>query len=79
MYVDPTFRNIWVGRALFQSLLRAAIETEYKKVRLDSSKFMETAHSLCRSVGLKDIPAYEEIEIPEGFRQYLLFMELDLS
>lgn len=79
MYADPSFRNIWVGRSLFQSLLRAAIETEYKKVRLDSPKFMETAHSLCRSVGLKDIPAYEEIEIPEGFRQYLLFMELDLS
>lgn len=79
MYVDPTFRNIWVGRALFQSLLRAAIETEYKKVRLDSPKFMETAHSLCRSVGFKVIPDYEEVEIPKGFRQYLLFMELDLS
>jgi hypothetical protein len=40
---------------------------------------MENAHSFYRSVGFKDIPAYEEVEIPEGFRQYLLLMKLDLS
>jgi hypothetical protein len=40
---------------------------------------MEAAHSLYRSFGFKDISAYPEVEIPEEFRQYLLFMELDLS
>lgn len=79
IYVDPSFKNVGAGRALLQSLPRAAIETEYKKVRLDSPKFMENAHSFYRSVGFKDIPAYEEVEIPEGFRQYLLLMKLDLS
>jgi len=78
MYVDPSFRNIGAGRAILQSLLMAAKETGYKKVRLDSPKFMEAAHSLYRSFGFKDIPVYDEVEIPEEFRQYLLFMELDL-
>jgi GNAT superfamily N-acetyltransferase len=79
MYVDPSFRKIGAGRAILQALLTAAKEAGYKKVKLDSPKFMEAAHSLYRSFGFKDIPAYEEVEIPEEFRQYLLFMEIDLS
>ncbi|MCA0447959.1 MAG: GNAT family N-acetyltransferase [Bacteroidetes bacterium] len=79
MYVDPSFRKIGAGRAILHSLLSAAKESGYKKVRLDSPKFMEAAHSLYRSFGFKDISAYPEVEIPEAFRQYLLFMELDLT
>ena len=79
MYVDPSFRNIGAGRAILQSLLTAAKETGYTKVRLDSPKFMEAAHSLYRSIGFADIPVYDEVEIPEKFRQYLLFMEIDLA
>lgn len=79
MYVDPSFRKNGAGRAILQSLLKAAKETGYKKVRLDSPKFMEAAHSLYRSFGFKDIQVYPEVEIPEAFRHYLLFMELDLS
>ncbi|MBC7846663.1 MAG: GNAT family N-acetyltransferase [Flavobacterium sp.] len=79
MYVDPSFRKIGAGRAILQSLLNAAKEAGYKKVRLDSPKFMEAAHSLYRSFGFGDIAVYEEVEIPEEFRQYLLFMEIDLS
>lgn len=78
MYVDPSFRKIGAGRAILQSLLNAANEAGYKKVRLDSPKFMEAAHSLYQSFGFKEIPVYEEVEIPEAFRQYLLFMEMDL-
>jgi GNAT superfamily N-acetyltransferase len=79
MYVDPSFRKIGAGRAILESLLNAAKETGYKNVRLDSPKFMEAAHALYRSFGFKDISAYDEVEIPEEFRQYLLFMELVLS
>ena len=78
MYVDPSFRQIRAGRAILQSLLNAAKKLGYKKVRLDSPKFMEAAHSLYRSVGFKEIPVYDEVEIPEAFRQYLLFMEIDV-
>lgn len=79
MYVNPSFRKIGAGRAILQSLIHAAQETGYIKVRLDSPKFMEAAHSLYRSLGFKDIPVYPEVEIPEEFRQYLLFMELTLN
>ena len=79
MYVDPSFRNIGAGRAILQALLEAAKATGYQKVRLDSPKFMVAAHALYRSAGFHDIPFYPEVEIPESFRQYLLFMEVDLS
>lgn len=79
MYVDPTFRGAGAGKAILQSLINAAKEAGYKKLRLDSVKFMEAAHALYRNFGFKDISAYDEVEIPEEFRQYLLFMELDLS
>ena len=79
MYVEPSFRKIGAGRAILQSLLDAAKETGYKKVRLDSPKFMKAAHSLYRSFGFNDISVYDEVEIPEEFRQYLLFMEIELS
>lgn len=78
MYVDPSFRKIGAGRAILQFLLDAAKETGYKKVRLDSPKFMKAAHSLYRSFGFEPIPAYPEVEIPDEFRQYLLFMEIEL-
>jgi GNAT superfamily N-acetyltransferase len=79
MYVDPSHRKVGAGRAILGSLLDAAKTAGYKKVRLDSPKFMEAAHALYRSFGFKDIPYYAEVEIPEQFRQYLLFMELDLA
>ena len=78
MYVDPSFRNIGAGKAILRALLNAAKEAGYKKVRLDSPKFMETAHALYRSFGFAAIPVYDEVEIPEEFRQYLVFMEIDL-
>ncbi|MEP6594623.1 MAG: GNAT family N-acetyltransferase [Ginsengibacter sp.] len=79
IYVNPAFRRIGAGRGILESLLKAAKGAGYKKVRLDSLKFMEAAHSLYRSFGFKDILAYEESEIPESFRQYLMFMELDIA
>jgi GNAT superfamily N-acetyltransferase len=78
MFVDPTFRRIGAGRAILEALIAEAKKAGYKKIRLDSPKFMEAAHELYRSFGFKDIPVYPEVEIPEEFRQYLLFMELDL-
>ncbi|MES2429393.1 MAG: hypothetical protein V4556_00570 [Bacteroidota bacterium] len=68
-----------VQGAILQSLINAAKEAGYITIRLDSPKFMEAPHSLYRSVGFKDIPVYDEVEIPEEFRKYLLFMELDLE
>ncbi|GAB2557321.1 GNAT family N-acetyltransferase [Spirosoma areae] len=79
MFVDPTSRRIGAGRAILKELLVEAKKVGYKKVRLDSPKFMEAAHSLYRSFGFRDIDAYPEMEIPVEFKDYLLFMELDLT
>jgi GNAT superfamily N-acetyltransferase len=79
MFVDPTFRGIGAGRAILGGLLIEAKKAGYTKVRLDSLKFMEAAHSLYRSFGFRDIEAYPEMEIPAEFKDYLLFMELDLA
>ena len=78
MFVDLNFRRVGAGRALLEGLLAEAWKAGYKKVRLDSPKFMEAAHALYRSVGFRDIAAYPEMEIPAEFKDYLLFMELDL-
>lgn len=79
MYVDPNFRNIGAGRGILQALINAAKEAGYKAIRLDSIQFMEAAHALYRSMGFTEIPAYPEVEIPEEFRQYLIFMELEIE
>jgi len=79
MYVDPAFRGVGAGRAILERILVEARKVGYKKVRLDSPKFMNEAHSLYRSFGFNEIEAYPEMEIPAAFKDYLLFMELDLS
>lgn len=79
MFVDPTFRRIGAGHAILAGLLKEAKKVGYKKVRLDSPKFMEAAHALYRSFGFRDIEAYPEMEIPAEFKDYLVFMELDLT
>ena len=79
MFVDPAFRRIGAGRAILKGLLVESEKAGYKKVRLDSPKFMEAAHSLYRSFGFRDIEPYPEMEIPTEFKDYLLFMELDLT
>jgi GNAT superfamily N-acetyltransferase len=78
MFVDPSSRKFGTGRAILQYLLHAAKEARYRAVRLDSIKFMEAAHSLYRSFGFRDIPAYPEMEIPAEFKEYMVFMELEL-
>ena len=78
MFVDPSFRKLGIGKAILQSVINAAKEAGHKKLRLNTPKFMETAHSLYLGFGFKPISAYSEVEITEDYREYLLFMELDL-
>ncbi|NJN05525.1 MAG: GNAT family N-acetyltransferase [Rhodobacteraceae bacterium] len=78
MYVDPSLRRLGAGRAILDHLLTAARNAGYTKVRLDSADFLAAAHALYRSVGFKDIEPYPESELPEQFRQYLVFMERDM-
>lgn len=79
MFADPSVRRDGAGRAIVERLILDAKKNGYKKIRLDSPTFMGAAHSLYRSFGFKDIDVYPEMEIPAAFKDYLLFMELDLE
>lgn len=78
MYVRPEARNRGLGRALLNQLLEEAGQIGYERVRLDSARFMTSAHELYRSAGFHEIEAYEGSEIPKEFQKNWIFMELEL-
>ena len=75
MYVREEFRGTGIGRTLLDKLIEAAKESGYPRVRLDSARFMSTAHSLYHSSGFREIEPYPESEIPEEFQPNWIFME----
>jgi len=78
MYVRPDYRGKKIGRNLLNQLIQDAKEIGYSKILLDSAQFMREAHSLYRSVGFKDVELYPETEMSEDFREYMVYMELEL-
>jgi GNAT superfamily N-acetyltransferase len=78
MYVRPEFRGKGIGRQLVDNLIAEARAIGYPRMRLDSTRFMVEAHSLYRSAGFKEIEEYPESEIPEEYRAYWVFMEMNL-
>jgi GNAT superfamily N-acetyltransferase len=78
MYVRPQARKRGLGRALLNQLLEEARQIGYKRVRLDSARFMTEAHQLYRSSGFLEVEAYEGSEIPKEFQNHWIFMERDL-
>ncbi len=79
MYVRPEFRGKGIGRALITDILNEAQLIGYEKLRLDSTRFMITAHHLYKSFGFFEIAPYKESEIPEDIHQYWVFMECPLG
>jgi GNAT superfamily N-acetyltransferase len=79
MFVRPAQRGAGVGGALLDHLIREAKASGYQRIRLDSAKFMETAHALYRSRGFADIDSYPESEIPDELKSYWIFMERELD
>jgi len=75
MFVRPEFRGKAIGHALLQNILDEARNSGYARIRLDSARFMITAHAMYRSAGFHDIDAYPESEIPESFQAHWVFME----
>jgi GNAT superfamily N-acetyltransferase len=78
MYIRPGYRGQGLGRALLDALLAEARGIGYRKVRLDSTRFMQAAHALYRSAGFQETEPYAESEIPPEFRQHWVFMEKPL-
>ena len=78
MYVRPKFRGQGIGRSLLDSAIIESQNIGYSKIRLDSTRFMKTAHALYKSTGFYEIDPYMESEIPPMFHQYWIFMEKQL-
>ncbi len=75
MFVSPAARGGGVGRRLLEGLLAGADDVGYRRVRLDSVRFMDAAHALYRSAGFVEIAPYEQSEIPPEYWDRWLFME----
>lgn len=75
MYVRKEYRGLGIGRTLMEKLIDEAREIGYPRIRLDSARFMNTAHALYRSNGFYEIDPYPESEIPGEFQSHWVFME----
>ena len=78
MYVRPPARKRGLGRALLDELLEQAGQIGYKRICLDSARFMEDAHRLYGASRFREIEAYEGSEIPKEFQKNWIFMEREL-
>lgn len=79
LYVRPAYRGRGVGRELLHHLIGEARTIGYRRLVLDSGGFQQAAHALYRREGFVDIAPYEGNELPEAYRQNLVFMEMRLT
>jgi ribosomal protein S18 acetylase RimI-like enzyme len=77
LYVQPACRGRGVGRQLAEASLDAARKFGYDTMRLDTLPFMESALTMYRSLGFKDIAAYRDVSA--SLKKYICFLELRLS
>jgi ribosomal protein S18 acetylase RimI-like enzyme len=73
LYVEPATRGSGLGRALAVRLIEAGSERGYKRMRLDTLPFMQSAIALYRSLGFQQIERYDA-----GSPEAALFFELAL-
>jgi GNAT superfamily N-acetyltransferase len=86
MYVSPIFRGKGIGRGIVVRLIEDARSIGYRQLKLESLKFLESAHSLYRSVGFREIDRYAEnsmksYQSEENLDRYYsitVFMEMNL-
>jgi GNAT superfamily N-acetyltransferase len=86
MYVRASHRGQGIGRLIVDRLIADAREIGYRTLRLESLKFLTTAHSLYRSAGFVEIMPYagnsmENYHAPDlapAYRASVVFMELAL-
>ena len=78
MYVEPAGRRFGAGAGILGALIEHARRSRCEFVRLDSPRFMTSAHALYRKHGFAEIAPYMESEIPVEFHAYMLFMERKL-
>ena len=75
MYIRPQYRGRGFGKELLKRLTEKAKEFGYSKLRLESAKFMQTAHHIYRSEGFKERDSYSGGETPEWALPHSISME----
>jgi GNAT superfamily N-acetyltransferase len=78
MYIRPKYRGQGFGKAMLQRLIQKAKTFGYATLRLETSDYSTTAHHIYRSAGFQEIDEYPDVETPEWYRPYCLFMEKHL-
>ena len=86
MYVPPDFRRKGIGRAILNRLIEDARLIGYKRLKLESLKFLGAAHSLYRSVGFLEIDpyadnsmkSYQDVKNLDAYYSITVFMEMTL-
>jgi GNAT superfamily N-acetyltransferase len=77
MFVHARFQGRGVGCALAQAIIAEARLMGYSTMRLDTSIRQIEAQSLYAGLGFRSIEPY--YELPAPLRNWLVFMELELS
>jgi ribosomal protein S18 acetylase RimI-like enzyme len=66
LYVRPAFRGQGAARELVKELIAEARSIGYKRMVLDTLPSMQEAHKLYRTIGFREIPAYQKNPIPNS-------------
>ena len=74
LFVRPAYRGWRLGRLLAETIIQAAREAGYSRMRLDTMPSMGAAIALYRDLGFRTIPAYHD----RG-TSCCLFFELELG
>lgn len=74
LYVRPSHRGHGLGRRLAVAVLDEARRIGYRRMRLDTLPFLESAIALYRDLGFREIPAYHVDPLADT-----LFFERDLG
>ncbi len=76
MYVRSAYRGQGIGVRMAARLIDEARRANYRWIRLETVAFMTAALATYRRMGFQECAAYNEV--PEGFREITVCMELDL-